>query len=386
MARKKPKVNLSQPIQPRTGDLSQLFSTERDTEQAAGMQLLAIRTDTIVPDPDQPRRTFPEEGLQELADSIRQDGVIQPIEVIQVSPDEYRIVHGERRWRAAQLVELETIPAVVRRRDYDEVTRFVRQLVENIQREDLNDVDRAAGLLRLRELMQEELAAELAADTEDAPADPWGKTVSWAKVGERLGYSRQRISQLTNLLDLPDEIQQSVRKGELSERETRILRGLKASQQRALHRALQAGDITAVEFQKIARFLKQDAPEMLVHDAIRHFREPEPAPSEPLFDASVGQPTSVGPTAVGPASTTQPQPEDTAVPRTDPPNRTWHQESVIPDRTGGPSGIDRLDWVRGHLSRVPRQGITAAERTEMIRLLTLIQEEVASLLEAISDQ
>jgi hypothetical protein len=62
MARKKPKVNLSQPIQPRTGDLSQLFSTATDTEQAAGMQLLAIRTETIVPDPEQPRRTFPKRG------------------------------------------------------------------------------------------------------------------------------------------------------------------------------------------------------------------------------------------------------------------------------------------------------------------------------------
>ena len=126
MARKKTSINLSQPIQPRGGDLDRLFSTEGDVEQAAGLQLLAVRLDAIDPDVDQPRTTFNEEALRELADSIRQDGVIQPIEVTQSSPGRYLIVHGERRWRAAQLAGLETIPAVVRRRDYDEVTRFVR--------------------------------------------------------------------------------------------------------------------------------------------------------------------------------------------------------------------------------------------------------------------
>ena len=159
MTRKKTKINLSQPIQPRGGDLEQLFATEDDAEQAAGLQLLAVRVDAIDPDPDQPRSTFNDAGLLELAESIRQDGVIQPIEVTQSSPGRYLIVHGERRWRASQLAGLGTIPAVVRRRDYDDVTRFVRQVVENIQREDLNDVDRAAALLRLRKLMQEELDA-----------------------------------------------------------------------------------------------------------------------------------------------------------------------------------------------------------------------------------
>ena len=83
--------------------------------------------------------------------------MIQPIEVTEVRPNVYMIVHGERRWRAAKMAGLETIPAVVRRRDYDQLTRFVRQIVENIQREDLNDVDRAAGMIRLRDLLQEEL-------------------------------------------------------------------------------------------------------------------------------------------------------------------------------------------------------------------------------------
>lgn len=134
MARKRPKVTLARGIEPRSGDIEQLFTTEGDVEQAAGLRLLAVRLDAIVPDPDQPRNSFPRTGLEELSASIKQDGVIQPIEVAEVQPGRYKIVHGERRWRAAQMAGLETIPAVVRRRDYDTITRFVRQMVENVQR------------------------------------------------------------------------------------------------------------------------------------------------------------------------------------------------------------------------------------------------------------
>ncbi|MCA9960088.1 MAG: hypothetical protein KC443_13695, partial [Anaerolineales bacterium] len=131
---------------------------------------------------------------------------------------------------------LDVIPAVVRRRNYDEITRFVRQLVENIQREDLNDVDRAYGMVRLRDLMQAELDAQIAEGKVEGR--PHAHSISWAKVGERLGFTRQRASQIIQLLDLPDEIKDAVRNGRISERDTRILRGLKPSQQRALFRAL----------------------------------------------------------------------------------------------------------------------------------------------------
>ena len=215
MTRKKTTIDLSQPIGPRGGDLDRLFTSHDDVEQTAGLQLLALRLDAIDPDPDQPRSSFNEDALRELAESIRQDGVIQPIEVTQSVSGRYLIVHGERRWRASQLAGLDTVPAVVRRRNYDDVTRFVRQVVENIQREDLNDVDRAAALLRLRKLMQEELdgapPAERPSGETLARREPWGGKVTWAKVGGRLGYSRQRIHQLIQLLDLPDEIKTAVR-------------------------------------------------------------------------------------------------------------------------------------------------------------------------------
>jgi ParB family chromosome partitioning protein len=293
--------------------------------------------------------------------------VIQPIEVIQVGANQFRIVHGERRWRAAQIAGLTTIPAVVRRRDYDEVTRFVRQLVENIQREDLNDVDRAAGLLRLRKLMQEELDAAAAADL--AGDEPWGSKVTWAKVGKRLGYTRQRIHQLIQLLNLPEEIKDAVRDGVLSERDTRIYQGLRASQQRALHRARMAGELDAAEVRQVGRLLKE-APDLTVHQAIRLLRQ-SPTPNLPMSQSpNLGE----------------------RDPATSPPGQTalrtgeeWQEGSLIPSRIGAPTGIERLDYIRGHLARIHRQGLTAADRQEMLRLLRLIEKDVKSLIAALKN-
>ena len=330
--------------------------------KAAGLQLLALRIDAIQPDPDQPRNTFPQESLQELSESIRQDGVIQPIEVTEVRPNVYIIVHGERRWRAARMAELDTIPAVVRRRNYDQVTRFVRQLVENIQREDLNDVDRAAGMIRLRDMLQEEL--DIAGQGEDFQGDkPWAKKMTWAKVGERLGYSRQRIHQLIKLLDLPDEIKEAVREGNLSERETRVYQGLRPSQQRALHRARMAGDVSAGEMQQVARLLK-DAPNLTVHQAIRLLQNPE-ARIEPIFNEATTQSQD----------DTSPSVEESE----------WLTGDTGAAAVGHPGSIQRLIWARGHLHRVQPHGLALAEKEEIVRLLLLIQEDIDSLLQAIAD-
>jgi ParB family chromosome partitioning protein len=254
VARKRPKLELTSAPGARTGDLAGLFTNEEDSEHASGMQLVALRLDAIEADPTQPRTLYDEDSLADLAASIRQVGVIQPIEVVQIDRDRYRLVHGERRWRASRLAGIETIPAVVRRRDYDDITRFVRQLVENIQREDLNDIDRAAGLARLRDLLQDELNAE----AENRGERPWNSRATWAKVAERLGYSRQRVSQLTRLLELPEELQRSVRDGLLSERDTRIFHGLNRRQQRALHRVrVEEGTVTQAEAQRVATWIKQ---------------------------------------------------------------------------------------------------------------------------------
>ena len=381
MPRKRPKMSLSQPARPRSGDLEKLFATQKDAEQASGLQLLAIRLDAILPDPLQPRKTFHDERLEELSESIRLDGVIQPIEVSQIGPDQYMIVHGERRWRASQMAGLETIPAIVQRRDYDETDRFVRQLVENIQREDLNDVDRAAALTHLRKLMQAELDAELV--QADIAHKPWSKKVSWAKVGERLGYSRQRINQLIKLLELPEEVQEAVRQGTLRERDTRIFQGLNGSQQRTLYKALEAGDISSAEAKKTAKFLKKN-PDTTVYQAIRIIRRPpdppptfNPPPEEAIITAaSTTSPTLV--TDVPRVQQSSPQPVASPPPssHTSSPGQTSRPPT-------GPSQIDRLGYIRTHLAQIRLQQNYAevSERDEILRLLYLIQQDVSSLIQ-----
>ena len=367
MARKRPKINLSSPIPAKSDDFGALFSAESDIEQASGLQLLALRLDAITPDPQQPRHTFLDETLTELADSIKQDGVIQPIEVTQMRTGQYMIVHGERRWRASQLAGLDTIPAVVRRRTYDDVTRFVRQLVENIQREDLNDVDRAYGMMHLRDIMQEELNADIADGK--TSNKPHSRSVSWAKVSERLGFTRQRASQIIQLLDLPDEIKEGVRQGIISERDTRNLKGLKPSQQRALFRALEAGDISKEEYKQVARYLKKEAPDSTVHQAISVLHAPLPLATEPEFDTFLDSISNdFNAFADEDMLDSDQLPNDKGIPASSGKRIT---------------NLQRLHWVRGHLARTTIQQSTAAEQQEMKRLLTLIQEDVNSLLTAL---
>ena len=368
--KKRGKINLSQPSKPHSGDLEKLFTTSGDTEQASGLVLLALRLEAIQPDPSQPRQTFPEESLQELSESIRQDGVIQPIEVTEIAPNRYLIVHGERRWRAAQLAGLETIPAVVQRRNYDNVTRFVRQLVENIQREDLNDVDRAAGLLRLRDLMQNELdAAQEEGITSD---EPWGKKISWAKVGKRLGYSRQRIHQLIKLLDLPDEIKDDVREGVLSERDTRIYQGLKPSQQRALHKARLAGDLSQAEVKDVAAMLKAN-PDKTVYQTVRELQEA--AKEERPYDPTLTLPDQL--------------PEEEEFLTSTSGSLLTREADTLPDLAPGTLRVDnitRLGYIMQHLSRIRAQGLPPGERAEVLSRLKIIQQHVSSLLVAIGDE
>lgn len=364
--KKRGKITLSQPSKPHSGDLEKLFATNQDVEQASGLVLLALRIDAIQPDPSQPRQTFPQESLAELGESIRQDGVIQPIEVTEIAPNRYLIVHGERRWRAAQLAGLKTIPAVVQRRNYDNVTRFVRQLVENIQREDLNDVDRAAGLLRLQDLMQNELDA---AREEGVTTDePWGKKISWAKVGKRLGYSRQRIHQLIKLLDLPDEIKDDVREGVLSERDTRIYQGLKPSQQRALHKARLAGDLSPAQVKEVAALLKAN-PDKTVYQTIRELQEPV---VERPYDPAFTLPDEL-PEEIEPLVTTANAP-------------LMRESDTLPDLAPGTLRVDnitRLGYIMQHMSRLKVQGLPPGERAEVLRRLKIVQQHVNSLLVAL---
>ena len=153
----------------------------------------------IHPNPYQPRRVFDEDSLRELADSIRQVGVLQPIIVRQDSVDEYTLIAGERRLRAAQMVGLQSIPAIVRTPSEQQMLEMA--LIENLQREDINPIDAA---LAYKHLM-----------------DEFGLTQE--QVAIRVGKSVPAISNTLRLLQLPDYIQDSIRSGLISEGHGRAL-------------------------------------------------------------------------------------------------------------------------------------------------------------------
>lgn len=195
-----------------------------------------IRLDRIIADANQPRRTFDSDRLEELSESIRIEGVLQPIVVrYEKEQDTYVVVHGERRWRAAQAAGLTTIPALVR--EVPEDRRLVQQLMENIVRDDLNAVDRAAALRALRGQM------------DDAP---------WEQVAATVGIKRSRLFQLLGTEKLPDDAQADIRAGRLSEKQSRALQGLPVNHQRALRDAILADDMPAGTALAIARRLKAD--------------------------------------------------------------------------------------------------------------------------------
>jgi ParB family chromosome partitioning protein len=193
-----------------------------------------IRLDRIEPDPEQPRRTFDAARLSELAASIGIEGVLQPIVVrYDEGRDVYVIVHGERRWRASRQAGLTTIPALVR--DVPEERRLIQQLMENVVREDLNAVDRAAALRVLKTQLGD---------------------VPWEQVAEAVGIRRSRLFQLLGTEKLPDAIQEDIRAGRLSEKQSRALQGLPEGHQAALRDAIVADDLAADEAMRLARALR----------------------------------------------------------------------------------------------------------------------------------
>ena len=152
----------------------------------------------IDPNRDQPRRSFDEAALQELAASIRAVGVLQPI-IVAPAGDRYTIIAGERRYRASRLAEQTEIPAIVR--DWDSQKRLEAALVENLQRDDLNPVEEAMGI---RKLMDE-------------------AGLTQEKVSERLGKSRPAVANLLRLLTLPESVKQLLVEGKLSAGHARAL-------------------------------------------------------------------------------------------------------------------------------------------------------------------
>jgi ParB family chromosome partitioning protein len=164
-----------------------------------GAELRELAIELVGPNPDQPRKRFDEDALQALAESIEERGVLQPVLVRPRPGGTYELVAGERRWRAAQLAGLQTLPALVQKRD--DAQSLEAALIENMAREDLNPIEAAravAGLVEELGLTREE-------------------------VGRRVGRSRVAISNLLRLLDLPDEALALVEDASLTEGHGRAL-------------------------------------------------------------------------------------------------------------------------------------------------------------------
>ncbi len=202
-------------------------AADSDPRPTPGLRTLPVGS--LAPHPDQPRRHFDEDALDELARSIERRGLIQPI-VVRPHGKEYQIVAGERRWRAAQRAHLHEVPVIVR--DLDDAETLEIALIENIQREDLNAIEEADAYRKL--------IAQFG-HTQEALAKIVNK-------------SRSHVSNMMRLLDLPDEVRAMVVSGELEMGHARALIG--APDPLALARTAIEGGLSVRQVEKLAREAK----------------------------------------------------------------------------------------------------------------------------------
>ena len=214
--------------------LDAIFGTDLPDAKLKPMSEMAeIDIDMIVPNPTQPRTQFDEEALDELADSIRQLGVIQPVTVKKGADGKYVIISGERRWRAAQRADLKRLPVYIR--DVDDENLHAMALVENIQRQDLNAIEIALGMQRLID------ECHL---TQDA-------------LSEKVGKKRSSVSNYLRLLKLPDEVQLALKEGLISMGHAKAIAGAPAAHQlRLLKRCIKRG-LSVRQVEELARMLAE---------------------------------------------------------------------------------------------------------------------------------
>lgn len=182
--------------------LDALISTDDELHTGGSSSINEVPVEKIKANPNQPRREFSETSLEELAESIRQIGIIQPITLRQMEDGTYQIIAGERRWRASQMAGLNSVPAYVRTADDEKTMQMA--LVENIQREDLNAIEIALAYQNLIE--QYHL-------TQD-------------KLSEKIGKNRATIANYLRLLKLPAQVQMALRNKEVDQGHARALLGL----------------------------------------------------------------------------------------------------------------------------------------------------------------
>lgn len=194
-------------IPTRSGSLPQqtIEKITQETLAQTGERVLNIPTSQIEPNPNQPRKTFSRLEMEELINSIREHGIIQPL-ILTRTGDKYQIVAGERRWRAAKILELKTVPALIRA--VSDMEKLEISLLENIQRQDLNPMERARAYQRLMDefnLTQEEVA-------------------------KKIGKARATVANTLRLLTLPAVIQQAIEEDKITEGHAKVLLSLEDPQ------------------------------------------------------------------------------------------------------------------------------------------------------------
>ncbi|NLV84623.1 MAG: ParB/RepB/Spo0J family partition protein [Spirochaetales bacterium] len=206
-----------------------VFPSQNGSKQQNGQSYEIMDINKVRPNPNQPRKQFDPDTLEELAESIRNQGILQPLLVERVSDDEYIIVAGERRYRAALLLGLDKVPVIIK--SFSELQRLEVSLIENIQRENLNPVDEAKAyfyLLEQAEIKQEDLA-------------------------QRVGKKRSTIANSIRLLQLPKMMQDSLVSGDITPGHARaILSVINPADQIVLYRKILDGNISVRTTEKLA--------------------------------------------------------------------------------------------------------------------------------------
>ena len=206
-----------------------------NTADAGQDSIITVRLSQVEPNSSQPRRQFDEQALQELADSIAEHGVLQPIVVRPLEMGGYQIIAGERRWRACRMAGLTEVPVIVREAD-DKVTMELA-LIENLQREDLNVLEEAEGyraLMDLYGLTQEEAA-------------------------KRLGKSRPVVANTLRILTLPQPVLELLREGKLTAGHARALVGMEEAEAVEMARLAVEQGLTVRDIEKLARAHRKEA-------------------------------------------------------------------------------------------------------------------------------
>jgi len=200
-------------------------------------ELREIPVDLIQRGRFQPRRDMDPAALQELADSIRQQGVMQPVVVRPISEGRFELIAGERRWRATQMAELDHIPAIIR--DVPDDAAIAMALIENIQRENLNPVEEAFALQRLQ--------------------DEFGLTQ--AQVAEAVGKSRTTITNLLRLISLSEDVRVMLEHGDLEMGHGRAMLTLEPEQQMQVARQVVAKSLSVRQTEALVRQIQQQKPD-----------------------------------------------------------------------------------------------------------------------------